>query len=262
MTARSEPPGSAGGPPINLAHIPYAEPAEGEPPERASGSARTARRRRRMRRIATVPLGLRGPRQANCRVRIGAEGDGLVIEPNEAAIGSFWAVGCVAWTVLGIAAGVISIGLSESGAGGGDQTYVPVAIVTVWGIAVALGAAVTVALKLGHRYVLPRYVLDRGSGQLRYLSRDAWRWRSGPLDRVAAVQCLLCRSVPDPTRNRPGGVYELNLVIDNGKRLNLARHGDRDWMRRTAEEIAAFLDVGLQDRLDEPERAADEERRR
>lgn len=87
---------------------------------------------------------------------------------------------------------------------------------------------------------------------------DYWKGRVAPyetggrlelkdhakLDRIYALQLISerCRS-----KNSSYHSYELNLVLDDGTRMNVIDHGDRDGMRRDAEALAAFLGTPLWD---------------
>ena len=85
--------------------------------------------------------------------------------------------------------------------------------------------------------------LDRRSGRL--TSGPWWNKRQRPLSDITAVQLI-------PGKHREGEwewpgfrPYELNLVFQEGKRLNVSNHADLSWTRRTAVRLAGFLDVPL-----------------
>jgi len=81
---------------------------------------------------------------------------------------------------------------------------------------------------------------------------DYWKGRVAPyetgsrleleehakLDRIYALQLISerCRS-----RSSSYDSYELNLVLDDGARMNVIDHADLEQMRRDAEVLAAFL---------------------
>ena len=43
--------------------------------------------------------------------------------------------------------------------------------------------------------------------------------------------------------------YEINLVLKNGRRVNVADHGDLDSLRADADMLANFLEVPVWDAL-------------
>lgn len=65
-----------------------------------------------------------------------------------------------------------------------------------------------------------------------------------PLDRLHALQIISEHCTSDDSSYYS---YELNLVLDDGTRLNVVDHGDLDELRRDAETLAAFLDRPIWD---------------
>lgn len=90
----------------------------------------------------------------------------------------------------------------------------------------------------------------RGSGKLNgpqaLANQTEWAW----LKDIKAIQLLRegVTSRSDHGRSRSYWSYELNLVLTDGRRINVMDHGDQGRIRQDAEVIGQFLGVPVLDR--------------
>lgn len=148
------------------------------------------------------------------------------------------------WLLIVIGAGV--------GAGGGYLVYVnesaPAALIPVLAGTVFLG----VGLAMRHFAAMPRvfdlqvgwYWKGRGKGQrpqaVQHLKEAA------PLSQVEGIQLLAeyCRGDKSSYYS-----YELNLVLKDGRRLNVMDHGDKAQLTADAGKLAGLLNVPVWNRM-------------
>jgi len=73
--------------------------------------------------------------------------------------------------------------------------------------------------------------------------------RQAALDSIHALQILAkrCRGSGDPPGDPSYDSYELNLILDTGRRIHVIGHGDRERMREDAGTLASFLKKPLWD---------------
>ncbi len=117
-----------------------------------------------------------------------------------------------------------------------------------------LGVLFLLCGTVGQR-AMPHFQFDRRRGVVRY--HTGWRsmrTREVPLKQVAAVQILYFGMVPAPDVPADAGdrfqAFELNLVLADGRRINMARHAAQDAIRDHGRQITEFLGVPLVNHMD------------
>lgn len=96
--------------------------------------------------------------------------------------------------------------------------------------------------------IMPRWTFCRETSRL--ICRRIWTRRELSLTQIIAVQVCFggryyLRGISDSDPDTPYDTYQLNLVLDDGSRLNLTHHAELEWTRRTGQQLAGFLGIPL-----------------
>lgn len=88
---------------------------------------------------------------------------------------------------------------------------------------------------------LGRYYLGKESGRSKYTSSDT----QGKLSDIHALQILTERVTSSSSKGGSSSYhsFEINLVLNNGKRINVMDHGKIEAIEDNAKELGRFLDV-------------------
>jgi len=149
---------------------------------------------------------------------------------------------CLVFVVIGIAAGTIAPAVM---AGRGDVP--PIALLIPIGVSLVFIVVATVIYRLAAR---PRvfdksvkyFWLGRKTPEVVFAAETSDKWVL--LDDIHAVQIVreFCRSDKSSYTS-----YELNLVLHDGRRMNVVDHGNQAALQADAREVAAFLGVPVWD---------------
>ncbi len=91
------------------------------------------------------------------------------------------------------------------------------------------------------------WIGKRDFRELNYREIDDPKKSPVKLDRIHALQLISERC---SSKNGSYLSYELNLVLDDGSRINVVDHGNLKLIRNDAEKLSEFLDVPIWDAID------------
>lgn len=148
----------------------------------------------------------------------------LALRPSRAALGLIGLLGALGLAMIAV-------------------VFVPLVLVPMKVVAVVLGLVFLTSA------VLPmlrpaRCEFDKTDGVLRFGTGPRKNDRTIPLGDILAVRAAHGAVQPNPDI-KPREVFELHLLLEDGRRLTLARHTSDAWIAPAAEQLAEFLDVPL-----------------